>query len=290
MLAERRTQKLMQQRSAIEDMLAALVRDGENSLHEIFQKAGSYLFISDMGMYLENKETKNVEKYLVRNQSGEENTFGRQMELSVSEYHVLTELFKERPVLIVDQKTEEPFLKELIRKANMENMVIMPLTTISGQKGYVVLANSVKDHPFEEKHIPFITSTIHIVESAIGGKNKVDKKEIINEGILEAYDYIRDAVFVKEVSSGEIIFANKATEKLFGYSLVGTQVSDILNDQTEQYRHIQGFRKRFIANKKVTKWQSYMKELDQIMNIVEIQIGAKEKKGYSLFILTNKEK
>ena len=122
-------------------------------------------------------------------------------------------------------------------------------------------------------------------------KQKVVRKDLIREGFLETYDHVRDAVFVKNNETGEIIFANKAMDKLFGYSIVGMQAQDIVNDQMEQYRTMQGMRKRFIANSKVSKWQSYLKELDQIMNVVEIRLNMFTTTDLSLVILKkNKNK
>jgi len=64
-----------------------------------------------------------------------------------------------------------------------------------------------------------------------------------------------------------------------------------MNDQMEQYRSIGGVRRRFIDNRKVTKWQTYMKELDQIMNIVEVRLETLYGTDLSLIILKkNKNK
>ena len=46
----------------------------------------------------------------------------------------------------------------------------------------------------------------------------------------------------------------------------------------------------FISNKKVTKWQSYLKELDQIMNIVEIRLELSERTDVSVYILKKNKK
>ncbi|MDE5863104.1 MAG: PAS domain-containing protein, partial [Lachnospiraceae bacterium] len=126
-----------------------------------------------------------------------------------------------------------------------------------------------------------------VIQSSRRGK----KADVLNEGFLDAYNHIRDAVFVKNNRSGEIVFANKAMDKLFGYSLVGMQAKDIVVDQMEQYRNVQGIRKRLIAGRKVTKWQSYLKEVDQIMNIVEVNLDTISGADYSLVILKkNKNK
>ena len=111
---------------------------------------------------------------------------------------------------------------------------------------------------------------------------------MLKENVFEVYDYIEEAVLVKDNKTGDIVFANKAMEQMFGYSLVGMQAKDVVSDQLEQYKSIGGLRKHFITHKKVTKWQSYMKELDQIMNVVEIHMETSNRADYSLIILKNK--
>ena len=96
---------------------------------------------------------------------------------------------------------------------------------------------------------------------------------------------------MKDNRTGEIIFANKATGKLFGYNIVGMRATEVINDQMEQYRNIGGVKKRFIDNRKVMKWQTYMKELDQIMNIVEVRMETLYGEDWNLFVLKkNKNK
>lgn len=290
-LTEMQLHKEQQVRHVIRDLLDSMVKEGESGLGEMCSKAGIYLSVTDIGLYLENKETGNAEKYFVWNRAGEDNAFFDIMTLSVSEYKVLQENLKDRTALVADKTTQHPFLKEMIRKTNMGTIMILNLSPVFGTQGYIVFADSSKNHIFEEKDIQFASYITRMFESVVLSNKNVVKNDVVKESFLEAYDHIRDAVFVKDNKSGDIIFANKAMDKLFGYSLVGMPAKDVVNDQLEQYRSMQGIRKRFIANKKVTKWQSYMKELDQIMNIVEIHMDMLAGTDCSLFILKkNKNK
>ncbi|MCM1157913.1 MAG: PAS domain-containing protein [Bacteroidales bacterium] len=290
-LSEIQLHKEQQERHVIQDLMDSMIREGEAGLGEMCQKAGIYLSVTDIGLYLENKETGNAEKYFVWNHAGAETPGVDTLAMSVSEYKVLKEYLGREQALLAGKKSQEPFLKELIRKSEMESVMILGMNSVSGTRGYVVFADRAKPHIFEKKDVNFAACVTHMFESVVLSNQKAVKPDITKEGFLEAYDHIRDAVFVKDDKSGEIIFANKAMDKLFGYSLVGMQAKDVVNDQLEQYRNMQGVRKRFIANKKVSKWQSYMKELDQIMNIVEIQMEMLSGAQCSLFILKkNKNK
>ena len=187
-------------------------------------------------------------------------------------------------------QTEDDYLKEVARRENVA-MMIHELTNSSGEEGYIVFAANEREREFDYIDTHFATTVSNIFESFISSCKKNSRPEVITTGLLESYDHIRDAVYVKDNRTGDIIFANKATDKLFGYSLVGRRATDIINDKMEQYRNMGGVRRHFIEDRKVTKWQTYMRELDQIMNIVEIHMETLYGQDWSLYILKkNKNK
>ena len=288
-LTEMQLHKEQTERRVLEDVIASMSRGGEASLSEICYKIGMYLSVQNIAIYLQNKETENVEKYFTWNQFDEETSFFDTMDLSQAEYGVMAELFRENCLLIADMNSEKAFLKEMAKQTD-KAVIVNKLSVATDVEGYVVFADDDKAREFDHVDTHFVTSISKIFESLIS-KNKKKAPDAIKSGLLESYDHLRDAVYVKDNRTGEIIFANKATDKLFGYSLVGMRATDIISDQMEQYRNMGGVRRRFIDNKKVTKWQTYMRELDQIMNIVEVHMETLYGADWSLFILKkNKNK
>ena len=289
-LTEIQLHKEQQERHVLQDMIDIMVQQGEAGLGEICQKAALYLNISDIGIYVENKETEKVEKYFSWDLTSDNPAFFDVMVMSVSEYKVLHNLLKDDKVVTADSTSTNLFLSELIRQTDMGNILFQAIEMADGIDGYVVFADKDKTHVFDRKDKHFIMSVTEIFGNIIFGRNKSSKMDILKEGVLDAYDHIRDAVFVKDNRTGDVIFANKAMDKLFGYSVVGMSAGDVVNDKLEQYRNMQGVRKRFITNKKVTKWQSYLKELDQIMNIVEVRLDLSERMDCSIYILKKNKK
>ena len=290
-LIEMHLQREQKGRQVELDMMNAMTREGEACLGEMCQKAGSYLALADIGIYLENKETESVEKYFWWDRAGEDVSLFDRMELSISEYQELKKHLKDEHTIIFDRSVRDPFLKNLIYPTNAEIVMLQAMMSGDDIKGYIVFSDTDRMHIFDEKDINFASAVTYMFTGMLLNNQTIAKAENIREGFFEAYDHIKDAVFVKNNRTGEIIFANKSMDKLFGYSLVGMQARDVVKDQYETYKNIGGMRKRFITNKKVSKWQSYMKELDQIMNIVEIHLETLNKADYSLFILKkNKNK
>lgn len=288
-LTEMQLHKEQAERKVLEDVIAAMSRDGEAALSEMCYKIGMYLSVQNIAIYLQNKEEENVETYFTWNPLGEVGAFFDSMELSQAEYGVLTELLKTESLVVADNRSEVAFLKEMTKQTG-KAVVVHKLSALSGIQGYLVVADDNKDREFDHVDTHFVMSIAKIFESLVG---KCQKKapDTIKTGLLESYNHFRDAVYIKDNRTGDIIFANKATDKLFGYSLVGMRATDVISDQLEQYRNIGGVRKRLIDNKKVTKWQTYMRELDQIMNIVEVHMETLYGADWSLFILKkNKNK
>lgn len=290
-LTEIQLDKEQKGKQVLRDILNCIVKKSEAGLGEACQKAGSYLSVMNIALYKTNKEGQKAESYYLWNRSGEDSSFFDMMALSASENKVLLDSMGTKGYVIMDKSSTEPFLHEMLRQTGMGIILVRRMIMGSGERGYIVFADAGRQRKFDEKDITFIEVVAQIFEGMLVSNQKMIRAQDLKENFLEAYDHIRDAVFVKDNETGDIIFTNKAMDKLFGYSLVGTPANQVVNDQLEQYREIGGVRKRFIANKKVTKWQRYMKELDQIMNIVEIHMELFQDTDCSLFILKkNKQK
>lgn len=290
-LIEMQLSKEQKERDMIEELVSCISRDGVAAIGEICQKAGSFLDVTNIGIYTIDKQSGDSELYYEWSQSGEDGVFFRRMALSASEYKVAKEHFKKDGILIADKQLQDPFLKEFVIRTDMGAIMLVEIKLSEESKGYIMIADRDKNRIFNKNMIRFTKVLTDLFGRMLFGDEKSSKLELLHEGFLDAYNHIRDAVFVKDNRSGDIIFANKATDKLFGYSLEGRQSSEIIVDQMAQYRTIQGVRRRLIADKKITKWQSYMKELDQIMNIVEVHLDTINGADCSLIILKkNKNK
>lgn len=292
-LIEFKLQSEKQERRVLQEILDLTIREGEAALGGICQKVSLYLSLSHIGIYTENTETGNAERYFVWSKVDDDSEFFDQVEFTVSEFSEIEKLLTDgrRKNISAVSGTQNPFLRELLSKTRMKMISLETMVPGLGQRGYIIFADKGREKGFDKKEQRFVDIVAKLIQTIAFDNRNVIRMDVIREGLLETYDHIKDAVFVKNNTTGEIIFANKAMDKLFGYSIVGMQSQDIVNDQMEQYRQISGMRKRFIANNKVTKWQSYLKELDQIMNVVEIQLSIFAGADLSLVILKkNKNK
>lgn len=284
-LAEMHLEKERRSRQVVSDILDCIVAKAESGIGEACQNAGVFLSVINIGLYKENKDEEKTESYYTWNRFGEDGGFFDAMAMTALEFKTLRECMKDNGYVVADKTSAEPFIKEMLRKTGMEVIFVRHMVMGFGQRGYIVFADDRKRRKFEEKEIGFMVLVSQVFEGMLVSNQKMIRAQSVKETFIEAYDYIRDAVFVKDNQTGDIIFANKAMDKLFGYSVVGMPAGAVVSDQMEQYKNISTVGKRFIANKKVTKWQRYMKELDQNMNIVEVHMELFNDTDCSLYIL-----
>lgn len=284
-IAEMHLEKERRSRQVASDILDCIVAKAESGIGEACQKAGVFLSVINIGLYKENKDEEKTESYYTWNRFGDDAGFFDAMAMTALEYKALRECMNDNGYVVADKTSAEPFIKEMLRKTGMEVIFVRRMVMGFGQRGYIVFADDRKRRKFEEKEIGFMVLVSQIFEGMLVSNQKMIRAQSVKETFIEAYDYIRDAVFVKDNETGDIIFANKAMDKLFGYSVVGMPAGAVVSDQMEQYKNISNVGKRFIANKKVTKWQRYMKELDQNMNIVEVHMELFNDTDCSLYIL-----
>lgn len=273
-ISEMQLEREHQEKELIKELIESMVKNGESAIGEFCQKAALYMDIANIGIYIENKESGNVEKYYTWNIAGEEPELFDKMAMNASEYEEFKEKIGERRILTVDSKSQSESAKELLYYSDIDSMLISMMTLGDKIIGFIVFADAGRMHMFEERDEEFVQMVTSLFEEILLGGKKNRNVEFVKESFLETYEHIREAVIVKDNLSGDIIYANKAMGKLFGYDVVGMSAKDVIHDEMEHYKNIGGIRKRLITNKKVTKWQSYIKELDQIMNIVEVAMDS----------------
>lgn len=288
-LTEVQLHKEQKELQLLEELNYIVARDGEQGIPELCQKVGTCLSLHRIGIYTKDEDGASL--YYAWNPSDENPGYIEQMIASESEYEVIKGHLMKESYAVVDRRSENAQLKNMVKQTDAGAIMLFSLPYGDCVEGYIVMADSDREREYDKRDLEMGLQFAAMVSGVLEVNKKSVKLDLLREGFLDAYDHIRDAVFVKNNRSGDIIFSNKAMDKLFGYSTVGMQAGEIVSDQMEQYRSIQSVRKRFIANKKVTKWQSYMKELDQIMNIVEVQLDTIGGSDCSLVILKkNKNK
>ena len=102
---------------------------------------------------------------------------------------------------------------------------------------------------------------IYRYNRALVRKQNTSNVYTLNHNLLNAYNYMKECVFIKEVQTGKVLFANEAMETLFGMDVTGMDSRSFLSEPTPTYT------REGIQPVRDIKWQSYIQRVNKIMNI-----------------------
>ena len=90
---------------------------------------------------------------------------------------------------------------------------------------------------------------------------------------------MKECVFIKEVQTGKVLFANEAMETLFGMDVTGMDSRSFLSEPTPTYT------REGIQPVRDIKWQSYIQRVNKIMNIQELSIDWEDGREAKIVIM-----
>jgi PAS domain-containing protein len=94
----------------------------------------------------------------------------------------------------------------------------------------------------------------------------------VNQLLLDAFNHIHAGIFIRDNSTGRILFANQQVSERVGQDLVGQDSRILIPDLKSKYEHLEGMRNQDMTNNKITRWRRYIDSVNDIVDITEIQM------------------
>lgn len=132
--------------------------------------------------------------------------------------------------------------------------------------GCVMFTSAHPRQRMREKEISYCNDMVEIIRGILVRNRTHEHANVLNQDLLNAYNYMSEYVFIRDTQTGVVLFANEAMENLFGYDVTGTDSRAFLSTPTPTYTR-EGVQP--IGN---IKWQSFIRAVNKIMNIQELVI------------------
>lgn len=139
--------------------------------------------------------------------------------------------------------------------------------------------NSQEKRVFLDREIAYCKDVVDIIRGILARTRSADTVHLLNKGLLNAYNFVSECVFVKDNQTGKVLFANEAMENLFGMDVTGTDSRAFLSVPTPTYT------REGIQPIGDIKWQSYIQSVNKIMNIQELSIEWRNGEDAKLVIM-----
>jgi len=172
-----------------------------------------------------------------------------------------------------------------IMRFNFKAVVAFPLYLNNKFYGTIFFAATRITRIWTPDELRFTKSIALVIQNMLENAEGDKNIRAVNKSLIGTYNNFNVGIFVRDTYSGEVLFSNSKMNEMLGYDFTGGDSRAILTDLHDRFDNITGMRKPFITREKVVNWRSYIKLLDDIMDITEIQIEWLSGEPASLIIL-----
>ena len=107
----------------------------------------------------------------------------------------------------------------------------------------------------------------------------------INSILIDTYNFIKVGIFIKDAETGEVLFSNEPLNKRLGYNFTGKNSRTLVEDLKDKFRGMNMGTGSFLSKRDKVTWRSYIKALDRIMDLTEVDMKWVDGRKASLVIL-----
>ena len=184
----------------------------------------------------------------------------------------------------IDASTTSHEKKLDMMKYNLKACITCPIYEKDRLKSILLFAVTKADRTWTNEELVFSKSISVVIRSMLENAESDDNIRNVNQHLIETYNNFRIGIFVRNASTGEVLFSNKKMNEMMGRDFVGGNSKEIITDLHDRFDNINGMRKPFISQD-VSSWRSYIQKMDMIMDITEIKMEWLNGEAASLLIL-----
>lgn len=271
---------------ALSKINSRLVDNVDAVVEETIKDAGVHMNIDKVFVY--TMARGNSEEYKLRSYwdaSGEEPSEDLYRTLPARMYLIEENIKNGQGFYMVDSSVMTEDDKLNVMRFNFKSVLAYPLYLNNKLYGTIFFAVTRMQRLWTSDELRFTKSIALVVQNMLENAEGDENIRSVNKHLIATYNNFRVGVFVRDTYSGEVLFSNSKMNEMLGYDFTGGDSRVILTDLHDRFDNITGMRKPFITKEKIVNWRSYIKSLDDIMDITEIQIEWLKGEAASLIIL-----
>lgn len=264
-LAERTMSEELEGQLILARAFANMRNDADATMQEILEKTCDLLHLTSIAVYYGDSIQESyscVAKWVVP--EAEYKEFPEES-WRMAELCRKNEVVANGGYLIYGRDEEDGQMNYLISKTKSRAMMIFGLVVNEEISGGIIFTSQDK-RIFREREIAYCQDVADIIQGILVRSRSTDHVLSLNKDLLNAYNFMSDCIFIKDIQTGKVLFANEAMENLFGMDVTGMDSRAFLSEPTPTYT------REGIQPIGDIKWQSYIRQVNKIMNIQELGI------------------
>ena len=154
----------------------------------------------------------------------------------------------------------------------MRAIIVQPILMNDEMRGMLLFAECKSERVWTKEELRFSKSITLVIQNMLNNAYGDDNVRNVNKNLIDIYNTFKVGIFVRDAHTGEVLFSNKAMDKMLGYDFKGRDSRELITDLHDRFDNISGMRKPFLTKNKETSWRCYIQKLDAIMDINEIKM------------------
>lgn len=187
--------------------------------------------------------------------------------------------------LLIDAKHIDDAAKKILSNSSVKSFVALPVY-VNGRNGAVfVLADTSVNKLWNRYEVEFAKQTADVIRCSLEKIESDDSVRRINSVLLDTYNYMDEGIFIREVDTGRVLFSNKALNDMLGYDFTDKDSKLLIENLRDKYKVMGGPDQHLELQNKEVNWRSYIRSLDKIMDLTEVNMKWLDGSKASLVIL-----
>lgn len=264
-LAERTMSEELEGQLILARAFANMRNDADATMQEILEKTCDLLHLTSIAVYYGDSIQESyscVAKWVVPEAEYKEFP---EASWRMAELCRKNEIIANGGYLIYGQDEEDSQMNYLVSKTKSHGMMIFGLVVNEEISGGIMFISQDR-RIFREREIAYCQDVADIIQGILVRNRSTGHVLSLNKDLLNAYNFMSDCIFIKDIQTGKVLFANEAMENLFGMDVTGMDSRAFLSEPTPTYT------REGIQPIGDIKWQSYIRQVNKIMNIQELGI------------------
>ncbi len=284
-LNEYRLEHQLRRQQIITELVSDLKMDNHHSLETILDRAGTYLHVGGISFYFLDERGESFRLKQEWHDGKEEGAGSPASTLDKYRNQELEKQLKQKDFLALNMQQCSADIRKIMLEQGVKSCLLIPAVQHGKPAGLLIFREYRSYRVWKDSEIQFARSIRDVILAMVPVKDKGKDFKAVSDSLLAAYNYCPQIIYIRDVSNGKIYYSNKAADEAFGMDLRGYDSNLIVKSLSASYGNNPAMRKHFVYNKNMMKWESYIRQLDKIMNVEEVSIEWYDGKEAKLVIL-----
>ena len=190
--------------------------------------------------------------------------------------------------LVIDKKNMTNQMRVEIFKGNARAVMVFPINYDDTYIGRLIFIENSRERIWSKREVSFARDIAAMISTDIAIRKRIHKSRRGSKVILDIFDTLPVYLFVRNVETGKVIYANPMLKEKMGFDITGQDSFTMIPNVQEEYEGMNEAMNDAIYNGS-EKYKRYIDKLDGIYDVTEYFMTWNDGSKVSVLVMTPEE-